>query len=201
MLLNENINNNIISNLNNLREAIGLSQHHDAITGTCMQYVARDYIQRLKNGINNVENDFIKNIEDTYQIKIGKICYNNYIADNNKCSDDFFIEKNETNKEIQIGIYHPKFIYSSSLSDSNNLLINIEILESENEYEINGIKSDFFCIDDKSLDSYKFFNYRNKCFLNFFYQFKDNKEIVFLTLKKSSNIIKKDKYIKFKNDE
>ena len=201
MLLNENINNNIISNLNNLREAIGLSQHHDAITGTCMQYVAADYIQRLKSGINNVENDFIKNIEDTYHIKIGKICYNNYISDNNKCSDDFYIASNETNKEIEIGIYNPKYIYESSSLNSNNLLINIEILESENEYEIDGIKSDFFCINDNNLESYKLFNYRNKCFLNFFYQFKDNEELIFLTLKKSSEIIKKEKYIKFKDEE
>ena len=201
MLLNENIDINIISNLNSLREAVGLTQHHDAITGTCMQYVSSDYIQRLKNGITNVENDFTKNIENTYQIKIGKICYNNYISDHEKCSDEFYIGDNGSTKEIEIGIYNPTNIYSSSSSDSNNLLINIEILDSENVYEIDGIKSDFFCINDKTIKNHKLFNYKNKCFLNFFYQFKENEELIFLTLKKTSENIKTEKYKKFKNDE
>ncbi|CAF4964076.1 unnamed protein product, partial [Rotaria socialis] len=32
-------------------EAMGLVQHHDAVSGTSKQHVANDYAQRLSNGI------------------------------------------------------------------------------------------------------------------------------------------------------
>ena len=199
-LLNENISKNITSSLNNLREQVGLTQHHDAITGTCMQYVSENYINRLQNAITNVEKHFIKSIENTYKIKIEKICINNYISDETNCFKDFVYKGNE--KEIKIGIYNPKFSSSSSFG-ANNLLINIEIYNIEKEYIIDGIKSDFFCIDEKSIQNPKLFKYQNKCFLNFFYQFKENEELIFITLKKATKNLKneQEKYIKFNKNK
>ena len=198
-LMDEQINESIIYDLNDLREAVGLAQHHDAITGTCMQYVSKYYIDKLKMAINNVENNFIYYLKDKYKIKIGKICYNNYISDDKDCFNKYIIS-DSSNNEIKLGIYNPKFSSISSLG-INNLLINIEIKDSKYEYEIDGIKSDFFCIDKKSIKEIDLFKYTSNCFLNFFYQFKENEEFAFITLKKSSNQIKEERYKKFNNSK
>ena len=191
----EYISDNITSNLNYLREVVGLNQHHDAITGTCMQYVSSNYIDRLRNGIRSIENNFKENFEEKYKFKIGKICYNNYIVDSNECSNDFFIENNN-DEEINIGLFNPFFDSDSN----NNILINIEILFSKYEYEIIGINSDFICINENNIQNIALFKYKNKCFLDFFYEFKKGEEFVQLTLKKSSEKIKYEKYIKFNYD-
>ena len=193
----EYIPDNYTSNLNYLREVVGLNQHHDAITGTSMQYVSTNYIERLKKGIKNVENNFKENFEEKYKVKIGKICYNNYIVDDNECSIDFFIQNNNiNNEEIIIGLFNPLF----DSDNNNNILINIEILFSEYEYEIVGINYDFICINENTIQDIKLFKYKNQCFLNFFYDFKKGEEFVQLTLKKTSEKIKYDKYIKFNYD-
>ncbi|CAG9761634.1 unnamed protein product [Ceutorhynchus assimilis] len=41
--------------LNALREAMGMMQHHDAITGTEKQHVANDYARQLQRGMNECE--------------------------------------------------------------------------------------------------------------------------------------------------
>ena len=192
--LNNNINYDTIFNLNTLREVVGLTQHHDAITGTCMQYVATDYIDRLKKGIKNAEIDFIKDFETKYKETIGKVCYNNYITDENNCANEFQILPNSKDKEIKIGIYNPKFSSISS-NGANTLLINIEILNSEYEYKIEEKKSDFFCIDEKSIEQAELYQYSNKCFLQFFYDFKEEEELAIVTLKQSDKI-KKERYNK-----
>ena len=71
---NRFVNNNpikqtIYGDLKKLREAIALAQHHDAITGTCKQYVASDYINRLEDKMIKVENDFKNNMEEKLNIK------------------------------------------------------------------------------------------------------------------------------------
>ena len=195
-LLGNNIDNNIISNLNNLREVVGLTQHHDAITGTCMQYVSTDYINRLKNTITQAENDFIKTFEMNNNIKIGRICYNNFIVDEKDCLSEFEIFDKSKDKEIIIGLYNPKFSNISS-TGVNKLLINIELLDSQYEYKIEENKSDFFCIDNKSIENTQLYKYKNKCFLYFFYEFKEEEELAIVTLKKSSEKITKKYYNKF----
>ena len=191
----EYINDNVTSNLNYLREVVGLNQHHDAITGTSMKYVSTNFIERVRNGTKKVENDFKENFEEKYKFKIEKICYNNYIVDDNNCSNNFFIENNN-DEEIRIGLFNP-------LSDSdsnNNILINIEILSSEYEYEIIGINSDFICINENNIQDIKLYKYKNKCFFNFFYEFKKGEEFVQITLRKSSEKINYDKYMKLNYD-
>ncbi|XP_056631266.1 lysosomal alpha-mannosidase-like [Diorhabda sublineata] len=49
---------NFDKNLKFLKEAMGVMQHHDAITGTEKQQVANDYVRRLSRGIEHAEKDF-----------------------------------------------------------------------------------------------------------------------------------------------
>ena len=175
--------NNTLPNIKNFREMVALTQHHDAITGTSKQYVATDYITSLRNAIRNSEINYRQNIESIFDIKIGSICYNNYIVDQKLCSSEFMISSSQNqNNKIKIGIYNP--LISSSHSNSNKLLINIEIFISFSYYEIEGIESDFFCLDEYTLKNEDHFKYKNKCFLNFFYEFKKGEEISYITLVK-----------------
>ena len=187
----------IYNDITDLREVVALTQHHDAITGTCKQYVASDYISKIENQIAKVKTDFKFHIEEKFNIKINKITYNNYITNENGISNNYEIE--ERNGNIKLGIYNPSMTYESG--DSTPLLINIEISKSDKEYEIEGIKSNFFCIDEKSIKQSNLFTYQNKCFLYFFLEFKKGEEITYVTLKKTSNEIKEEKYIKFNYEE
>ncbi|KAK7113101.1 lysosomal alpha-mannosidase-like [Littorina saxatilis] len=52
-------------NINVLAEAMGVAQHHDAVSGTEKQVVAYDYAERLANGVNEgqkVYNDAVKKL-------------------------------------------------------------------------------------------------------------------------------------------
>ena len=182
--------NNTMANLKFLREMVSLTQHHDSITGTCKQYVSEDYTGNLRDVVKGVEKNFKDNIENKLNITIGQICYNNYLVEQKFCSSDFMITSNNNN-EIKIGLYNP-LIASSQVS--NNILINIELFTSYNYYEIEGIKSDFFCINEKNLKTDDIFKYINKCFLNFFYDFKKEEEITYITLKKLAKYEKTNKY-------
>ena len=196
-LTNNLLNNDIYYHLNGLREIVALNQHHDAITGTCKQYVASDYISKISSHISKVEIDFTKSFEEKYKIKIGQINYNNFITNQEGKIEEYTIDQDKKGN-IKIGIYNP--IMTNEASDINHLLINLELYKSEYEYEIEGIKSDFFCIDEKSLKNPEIFVYKNKCFMNFFLDLKKGEELTFITLKKTSNKIKQEKYIKFSNE-
>jgi hypothetical protein len=131
----------------------------------------------MNKNLSNVEKIFKKTIEKKYSMNIGNICYNNYLVNQSKCSEDFTIFETDKKNEIDIGIYNP------NLEGIN--LITIEIINSSFIYKISNIKSDFFCLNN--IDN---FNYENKCFLYFFIDF--NKKINCLKIK----IIKTNEYIK-----
>ena len=160
-----------------LKKIVGLNQHHDAITGTQKERVSNNYIQFLKSNLTNVEKIFKEEIEKEYNIKIGNICYNNYIVDQTKCSGEYTILENNTKNEIIIGLYNP------NLEGKN--LITIEIKNSLSLYKIENIESDFYCINN--LDN---FNYENKCFLNFFINLNSNMSFIYIKLIKTNEKIK-----------
>ena len=191
-------NSDIYYNLNGLREVVALNQHHDAITGTCKQYVASDYISKIRNQVSKLEIDFTKDLEEKYKIKIGQINYNNYITNQEGKLEDYTIDI-EKNGNVKIGIYNPRM--TNEAGEINHLLINLELSKAEFEYEIEGIKSNFFCIDEKSLKNPEIFVYKNKCFMNFFLNLKKGEELTFITLKKTGNKIKAERYIKFSNKD
>ena len=192
--MNNLLNNEIYNDLNELREVVALNQHHDAITGTCKQYVATDYISKMRSQLKKVEKDFTINFEEKYRIKIGKINYNNFITKNEGKIDDYTTDIDK-NGNIKIGIYNP--IMTNEAGEVNHLLINLEFSYSEYEYEIEGIKSNFFCVDEKGIKQPELFMYKNKCFMNFFLDFKKGEEFTYISLKKTENKIQSDKYIKF----
>ena len=170
----------IVNKINKLREGVGLSQHHDAITGTSTRAVSKYYYNNHRNDINEMEKELKKSIQNDFKVKIGNICYNNYIVDQKECSSEFIISGN---KNIKIGLLNP-----SSFLHTNNVLIEIEFKDSSDYYEIEGIKSDFFCINDKNMKNNQNFRYKNKCFLNFFYEFKNGEQISYVNLKINDNI-------------
>ena len=51
--LNKSLSNYVINSLGNLKMDMGLTQHHDAVTGTEKQAVAYDYARRLARGHND----------------------------------------------------------------------------------------------------------------------------------------------------
>ena len=146
-----------------------------------------------------VESDFKNNLEDKLNIKIESITYNNYITHERKFSSNFVIGRSNTEDNIKIGIYNPMMTNESG--EKSKILIGIEISHSEYEYEIEGIKSNFFCIDEKSIKNPELFVYKNKCFINFFLEFNKGEEINFITLQKTPNKIKPEKYNKITNSE
>ena len=177
---NNNINNDVINKLNSLREGVGLSQHHDAITGTSTRAVSRYYCNNHKNDINNMENLLKNSIENDFNIRIGNICYNNYIVEQKECSSEFIISS--SNNNMKIGLLNP-----NTYLHSNKVLIEIEIKESSDYYEVEGIKSDYFCINEQNIKNPQNFRYKNRCFLNFFYEFKPGEQISYITLLKKNN--------------
>ena len=186
-------NNNSLSNLDSFRKVVGLTQHHDAITGTCRQYVSADYIKSLKYYIDLFEEDLQNDLEQFLNIKISNICYSNYLVDQDKerCSKQFLISKDTSKDKIKIGLLNPQF---SSSSDENKILINIEIIESNSLYVIEGVKSQFFCLNENNLKNKELFKYQNKCFLSFFYKFKKGEEIAYVELNKITKGKKSNKY-------
>ena len=197
-LTNQNLyqysdNNNSLSNLDSFRKVVGLTQHHDAITGTCRQYVSIDYIRSLKYYIDLFEEDIKKDLEQFLNIKIANICYSNYLVDQDQehCSKQFLISKDISKGKIKIGLLNPQF---SSSSDGNKILINIEIIQSNSFYVIEGVKSQFFCLNENNLKNKELFKYKNKCFLSFFYNFKKGEEIAYVILNKITKGKKSNKY-------
>jgi hypothetical protein len=45
-----------------MMDAIGVNQHHDAVTGTCKQAVANDYSERIYDGIEKVNSVYTEAI-------------------------------------------------------------------------------------------------------------------------------------------
>ena len=197
-LINESIfineENNTMTNIHLLREIVSLLQHHNAITGTSKQYVSEDYINIMENRIRELEINVKENIEIKLKIKIGSICYNNYLVDQKLCSGEYMIADDDIkrNNTIKIGLYNP-YIFSSP-SSPNKLLINIEIFDSHGYYEIEGLKSDFFCINEYNLKNEDYYKFKNKCFLNFFYEFKKDEQISIIILKEVEKKEKSNKY-------
>lgn len=179
---NSNDYKDVINKLNNLREGVGLSQHHDAITGTSTRAVSRYYHNNHRNHINDMEQLLKVSIEKDFKIKIGNICYNNYIVDQKECSSEFLISSSDNNN-IKIGLLNP-----NSFLNSNKVLIEIEFKDSSDYYEIEGIKSDYFCINELNMKKPSDFRYKNRCFLNFFYEFKIGEQISYVNLKLKKNI-------------
>ena len=190
----DNNNNNSSSNLDSFRKIVGLTQHHDAITGTCRQYVSMDYIKSLKFYIDLFEEILKKDLEENLNIEISNICYSHYLVDQDQehCSKQFLISKDTSRDKIKIGLLNPQI--SSSSSNGNKILINIEIIDSNSFYVIEGVESQFFCLNENNLKNKELFKYKNRCFLSFFYKFKKGEEIAYILLNKITKGKKSNKY-------
>lgn len=55
----------------NLRDALGILQHHDAVTGTAKQKVANDYNRRIYQGMETNNEQYNKLIQDRVKMETG----------------------------------------------------------------------------------------------------------------------------------
>ena len=95
-----------------------------------------------------------------------------YIANNTQCLNEFILT-NENETQFNISIYNP------NLQGIN--LISIEFNYTKNRFNLKEKISEFYC-----LNNIKNVNYVNNCFLNFFWNFDKNVNLIHLTIQKVS---------------
>uniref|UniRef100_A0A1A9W6T5 Alpha-mannosidase n=1 Tax=Glossina brevipalpis TaxID=37001 RepID=A0A1A9W6T5_9MUSC len=61
-----------MNNLNELKQGVGVMQHHDAITGTCKQHVLNDYSRMLSSALNSAETTAKMALQKLTQLKRGE---------------------------------------------------------------------------------------------------------------------------------
>lgn len=114
-------------NLENLREAMGIMQHHDAVTGTEKQHVANDYARLLQIGIDKCN----ENIRETLnQLSNPEEISNEGLKFEYKSCASLNISScdvSENSEKFMVTIYNP-------LAHSTNQYVRIPI--ADNEYEI-----------------------------------------------------------------
>lgn len=117
-------------NLDNLREVMGVWQHHDAVTGTEKQHVAEDYARLLQIGIDKCSKNInyvlnqltAKNGNTDFDANYAKFDYVN-CADLNISS----CEITETTNKFMVTLYNP-------LSQTTSQYVRVPI--TDGEYEI-----------------------------------------------------------------
>lgn len=114
-------------NIENLREAMGIMQHHDAVTGTEKQHVANDYARLLQIGIDKCS----ENTKETLnQLSNPEVTSNEGLKFEFKSCASLNISScdiSENSEKFMITIYNP-------LAHSTNQYIRIPI--SDSEYEV-----------------------------------------------------------------
>ena len=86
---------NILEALEELGQAVAVTQHHDAVTGTEKQYVTEDYHVRLDNSVQN----FLNCASNKNNIKIGD--YNCPLLNISQC------DATENRKSFYVSVYNP----------------------------------------------------------------------------------------------
>lgn len=114
-------------NLDNLREIMGVMQHHDAITGTEKQYVAEDYARLLQIGIDKCSENIKKVLNQLSHSKIRT----KYTFDYENCADLNIssCEITENSNQFMITLYNP-------LSHSTFQYVRLPV--KTGEYEVRG---------------------------------------------------------------
>lgn len=95
-----------------LLDALGVGQHHDAVTGTGKEYVANDFNFRLQKGLDASRKVYDKEIIDVLESQFGFIAkpesIDHCIGSQNDTVHDCPIEKNKNKTEILVTVQNPQ---------------------------------------------------------------------------------------------
>ncbi|CAD8066900.1 unnamed protein product [Paramecium sonneborni] len=142
---------------------LGISQHHDAVTGTSQDHVTRDYVKMLHRDLTNMNNEFHRLIKiiiskDLGQDNIEQLYQYRYNSTSSECTEIYENLKNK--KTILLTILDTK------INENDKDIIKIKvpklplnIIDSKNQV----IDGDIICSNSKDEeDCTLYFNYQIK---------------------------------------
>ncbi|KAL1490679.1 hypothetical protein ABEB36_013334 [Hypothenemus hampei] len=119
-----------VDSITGLREAIGVAQHHDSITGTAKQHVSKDYSKILSNAVQEAENQFNTLLGRLFEVNLTQytelsscLLANISICPVSQSADDFLV-----------AVYNP-------LSHSMNHIVRLPIADNAS-YTVTGFNGE-----------------------------------------------------------
>jgi lysosomal alpha-mannosidase len=98
------LNENFDQEISYLREAMGILQHHDAVSGTEKQHVANNYALKLSKGIEKCKEVLNKGFETLLPKPESKVSVNQLFCDSLNISSCAITESNDS---IAVTVYNP----------------------------------------------------------------------------------------------
>src|SRR5581483_9173350 len=92
-----------MKNILPLQEALGITQHHDAVSGTCKQFVNDDYVRMISKATERVEQSIIESMKDLINNAAASLTFCNQL-NISECSATETIGKEEN---VVMNAYNP----------------------------------------------------------------------------------------------
>lgn len=128
-----------------LEEALGISLHHDAITGTSRQYVSDDYVRIVSKGLSSAERLIRFAYQKLYDTKVEpQVCHGL------NASECHVLEQSD-GSPIQVIIYNPSIHRISHYIRLPLLEPNVQIIDSEGSVVETQVCAEVNTLEDKSL--------------------------------------------------
>ena len=90
-----------------LQEALGILQHHDAVTGTCKQFVNDDYVRLMSKAMTKAQEAIVDSYYYLLQSE-GFVSYSSLLFCNNlNISECLITERIDNSSDVVVTIYNP----------------------------------------------------------------------------------------------